>query len=251
MTIDVACVPLEEVLPLRQLYRREMDCQIVHDSLPGRGFGDLFLIRLGGRVAGYGFVMGNRGEPRDMVKEFYVLPALRGSALPLFRRLVEASGARRIEAQTNDVLLTLMLYDCATGITSDVVVFHDGLTTSQPNPGVFFREATEADKGRVFEHRVEPVGEWLLERDGAIVATGGIATHYNPPYGDLYMEVDEPFRRRGYGSYLVQELKRACYEMGRVPAARCNATNVASRATLQKAGLFPCARMLSGVLAYS
>ena len=248
MTIDVACVPLQEVLPLRELYRRELGCQIVHDSLPGRGFGDLFLIRLDGRVAGYGFVMGYQGEPRDMVKEFYVLPALRGSAPPMFRRLVEASGARRAAAQTNDVLLTLMLYDCATGITSDVVVFRDGLTTSLPNPGVFFREATEADKGRVFEHRVEPVGEWRLEGDGAIVATGGIATHYNPPYGDLFMEVDEPHRRRGYGGYLIQELKRACYEVGRVPAARCGVANSASRATLQKAGLFPCARMLSGIL---
>ncbi len=249
MAIDVARVPIEEVVPLRELYRREMDCQIVHDSLPGRGFGDLFLIRTDGRVAGYGFVMGYRGEPRDMVKEFYVLPALRGSALAMFRRLVEASGARRVEAQTNDVLLTLMLYDCATGITSDVVVFHDALTTSLSAPGVVFRGATEADKGRIFEHHVEPVGEWLLEHDGVIVATGGIATHHNPPYGYLYMEVDEPCRRRGYGGYLVQELKRAWYEMGRVPAARCDAANTAPRATLQKAGLFPCARILSGVLA--
>src|SRR6516165_10837527 len=156
MTIDVACVPLQEVLPLRQLYRREMGCQIVHDSLPGRGFGDLFKIRVDGRVAGYGFVMGYQGEPRDMVREFYVLPAVRGSAQPMFRRLVEASGARRIAAQTNDVLLTLMLYDCATGITSDTVVFHDGLTTSLSAPDVVFRQATEADSVRIFEHRVEP-----------------------------------------------------------------------------------------------
>ena len=156
MTIEVASVPLEEVLPLRELYRREMGCQIVHDSLPGRGFGDLFLIRADGRVAGYGFVMGYRGEPKDMIQEFYVLPALRGSALPMFRRLIEASGARRIEAQTNDVLLTLMLYDFATEITSDRVVFHDALTTSLPAPGVIFREATEADKGRIFEHRSSP-----------------------------------------------------------------------------------------------
>jgi hypothetical protein len=34
---------------------------------------------------------------------------------------------------------------------------------------------------------VEPVGEWLIEDEGFIVATGGIAQHYNPPYGDLYM----------------------------------------------------------------
>ena len=61
------------------------------------------------------------------------------------------------------------------------------------------------------------------------------------------MEVDEPRRRRGVGSYLVQELKRISYEMGRIPAARCNTSNIGSRATLQKAGLFPCARLLSGV----
>jgi GNAT superfamily N-acetyltransferase len=60
------------------------------------------------------------------------------------------------------------------------------------------------------------------------------------------MEVAAPHRRRGYGSYLVQELKRVAYEMGRVPAARCNPTNVASRASLQKAGMLPCARLLLG-----
>src|SRR5262245_52786825 len=148
MAIDVSPVPLEEILPLRELYRREMNCQVVHDSLPGRGFGDLFLIRTDGRVAGYGFVMGYRGEPRDMIREFYVLPALRGSALPMFRRLIETSGARRIEAQSNDVLLTLMLYDCATDITSDRVVFHDAMATSLTVPGAVFRETAEADKGR-------------------------------------------------------------------------------------------------------
>jgi GNAT superfamily N-acetyltransferase len=246
--IDVSSVSLDEVLPLRELYRREMNCQIVHDSLPGRGFGNLFLIRADGRNAGYGFVMGYRGEPKDLVREFYVLPALRGSALPMFRRLIETSRALRIEAQTNDVLLTLMLYDCATEITSDRVVFHDALTTNLAVPGASFRKVIAADKENIFEHKVEGVGEWLIEEDGAIVATGGIALHYNLPYGDIYMEVDEPFRRRGYGSYLIQELKRACYEMGRIPAARCDVSNAGSRASLQKAGLLPCARMLSGIL---
>ena len=69
MKIDVAQVPLEEILPLRELYRQEMNCQIVHDSLPERGFGNLYLLRVDGRVAGYGFVMGYRGEPKDMIRE--------------------------------------------------------------------------------------------------------------------------------------------------------------------------------------
>jgi GNAT superfamily N-acetyltransferase len=64
---------------------------------------------------------------------------------------------------------------------------------------------------------------------------------------DFFTEVDEPYRRRGFGSYLIQELKRVCYEMGRIPAARCNVGDVASRTSLQEAGLMPSARILSGV----
>ena len=93
------------------------------------------------------------------------------------------------------------------------------------------------------------MGEWVVEANGAIVATGGFLCHYNPPYGDLFMEVDESYRRRGFGSYVLQELKRICYEMGKTPASRCNVSNVASRNTLQKAGLLPCARLLQGEVA--
>jgi hypothetical protein len=51
MVIDVACVLLKEVLPLGALDRREMGCKIVRDSLPGREFGDVFLVRLVGVIA--------------------------------------------------------------------------------------------------------------------------------------------------------------------------------------------------------
>jgi hypothetical protein len=54
---------------------------------------------------------------------------------------------------------------------------------------------------------------------------------------------------RGEPKDMVKELKRISYEMGRIPATRCNASNIGSRATLQTAGLLPCARILSGILA--
>ena len=91
--------------------------------------------------------------------------------------------------------------------------------------------------------------EWQLELDGETVAKGGILFHYNRPYGDVYMDTAEPYRRRGFGSYIVQELKRAAYELGAIPAARCNPANVASRKTLQKAGLVPYASILNGTIA--
>ena len=248
MTIDASLVPPEETLTLRDLYRKEMDCQIIHDSWHGRSWTDSYLLRLDGRIVGYGLVGGIRDQPRETVTEFYVLPAHRGRALTLFRRFVEASRARLIEVQSNDILATLMLYDCAERIESNVVLFHDAITTSHVVPGAIFRESTEGDKERIADQKLDTDARWLIEADGAIAATGGLLFHYNVPYGDIYMATAEPLRRRGYGSYLIQELKRVAYEMGKVPAARCNVTNAASRATLQKAGMLPCARVLTGVL---
>ena len=63
------------------------------------------------------------------------------------------------------------------------------------------------------------------------------------------MDVAEPYRRRGFGSYLVQELKRLAYELGSIPAARCDTANLASRKTLQKAGFVPCANIVNGTIA--
>jgi GNAT superfamily N-acetyltransferase len=244
MDIEIAPVPVGEVMPLRELYRQQMNCQIVHDSYPGRGFADAYVIHAGGRTAGHGLVA-NRHYP-DTVIEFSLLPGYRAAALPIFRRLLEASRATHVRAQTNDRLLLLMLYDCATKITSDTILFADALTTHLACPTGVLRRVTEADRARLFEHRHEPVGEWAIESEGVLVATGGALFHYNPPYGDIFMEVHKPHRRRGFGSYLVQELKRLCYEQGKLPAARCGTANTASRATLQKAGLLPCARILLG-----
>jgi RimJ/RimL family protein N-acetyltransferase len=248
MSVDVSVVTLDAIQSLRELYRQEMNCQIVHDSLHARFFTDIYLIRVNDRVAGYGCVMAGDSESRDVINEFYVLPVHRAKALPLFRRFAATSGARMIEAQTNDRLLSLMLFDCADDFKSEKILFHDASTTALWLPGVEFRKVAEADRDRIFPHKLEGVGDWLLEDDGEIVATGGVYTHYNPPYGDISMEVDERLWKRGYGSYLVQELKRACYEMGRIPAARCDVANQASRATLQKAGFLPCARILRGVI---
>src|SRR5262249_27080760 len=123
--------------------------------------------------AGYGFVMGDRGQPKDRIREFYVLPAHRASALRLFRQLIAVSQAKTVEAQTNDVLLTLMLFDCTSQITSETILFRDAQTTGLSFAGANFREVTEADKEHIFPHQVEPVGEFLIEQSGVIVATGG------------------------------------------------------------------------------
>jgi GNAT superfamily N-acetyltransferase len=89
----------------------------------------------------------------------------------------------------------------------------------------------------------------VVVHGGDIVATGGALTHYNPPYADLYMEVRPDARRRGFGSLVLQAVKRDCYARGLVPAARTGVTNLASQATLRRAGLRECGFVLAGRVA--
>ena len=249
MNITVERVAYGDVEALRGLYRQEANCQIVGDSALARGLADPYLLRADGRLAAYGAVW-NRYSP-GRVHEFYALPHARPLALPLFRELLDASGATGIEAQTNIPRMLAMLYDCGTNVVTEKILFHDALATDLPcPPGATFRRAAPGDAASIFPHRDEPIGDWVIEDGGGrVVATGGFLCHYNPPYGDLYMEVAEHARRQGYGSYLIQELKRVCYEAGRLPSARCSPENEASRRTLERAGLLSCGRLLVGEVA--
>src|SRR5688572_3215127 len=143
MHISVEPAAAEDIAPLRELHRFEMHCQIVHDSFLGRALSDPYLLNIDGHTVGYGLVA-NRYN-RGAVDEFYVAPAYRGEALPLFRELVGVSGATGIRAQTNDPLLLLMLYDNARAIKAEAVLFTDAFTTSITCDGTF-RELTAADK---------------------------------------------------------------------------------------------------------
>ena len=247
--MQVRRASLADIRPLRELYRGEMSCQIVHDSWHERGFLQSYLLQAGGRIVGYGSVGGSGDDPKDTVKEFYLHRPDRTEAPALFRALVAESGAKRIEAQTNDRLLTQVLLDHVESVERDRVLFEDVTTTSHHVDGAIFRPLATGEAGAVFSHVVEPVGDWVIELEGEVVATGGLMFHYNPPYADIYMEVAERRRGAGIGAYLVQELKRLSYEMGKTPAARCSATNVASRRTLQRAGMAPCGWILTGQIA--
>jgi GNAT superfamily N-acetyltransferase len=151
-----------------------------------------------------------------------------------------------IETQSNDALLPVMLHKFARDISSEAILFHDKLTTSHSPREAVFRRSSAEDAARIVEQQLDSEARWLVSVGGIIAAAGDILFHYNRPYGDIYMKVAEAFRRRGIGTYLVQELKRVCYEGGSVPAARCNPTNVASYRTLQKAGFVPCGHILKG-----
>jgi GNAT superfamily N-acetyltransferase len=235
---------------LREQYRAEMNCQVVHDSIHRRhGWTTTYRLEVDREAAGFGsMAIGGPWTDKPTLFEFYVAPDYRSRAFDLFEALLGTTGARFMEIQSSDALLSVMLHVYARDIVSEAIVFHDRLTTTLPSMGA---ELHHTMPEHVIRHCMQVCDggpEWRLTLDGATVATGGILFHYNRPYGDIYMDVVDTHRGRGFGSYLVQELKRIAYELGAIPAARCNPGNVASRNTLQRAGFVPCAHILDGTI---
>lgn len=238
------------VLPLRTRYRQEMNCQIVKDSIHTRtGWAMTYALGVGDHLVGFGTVaIAGPWKDKPTILEFYVVPEHRSRAFDLFEAFLEASGARLMEIQSSDALLAVMLHTYARDVSSEAIVFRDGLTTALPANGAVLLPQTSDEEVRASIAERQGGPEFLLQVEGQPAGKGGILFHYNPPYGDVYMDIEEPFRRRGFGSYLVQELKRQAYDIGSVPAARCNRDNRPSRKTLQKAGFVPYAHILTGAI---
>ena len=243
MAIKAVKTELDNIKPLRSLFLQETNFQVRYNAAHERCWTDSYLLMSDDAKVGFGSIKGQEIKDRDTVFEFYLIPEYRRQSGAFFTELLGASNAKHIECQSNDPLLSAMLYEFSRDINADTVLFADHSVTEHSIPGAVVR--LRHDDDRIFKHEVDPSSH-VLERGGEILATGGFLTHYNPPFADLYMEVRHDCRRLGYGSFILQEVKKQCYLAGRVPAARCNIRNRASRGALLKAGMKVCGYMLLG-----
>ena len=126
-------------------------------------------------------------------------------AFDLFEAFVEASGARLMEIQSSDALLAVMLHTYAHETTSEAIVFRDGVTTTLPANGAVVQPLTSDEEVA----RPSPSGRADPSSCCKSTASRRVREAFffttTRPYGDVYMEIEEPFRGRGFGAYLVQE----------------------------------------------
>jgi len=250
MNIECNATSLSTIEHLRDVYRHEMHCQIMYDSLHLRpGWTTPYRLTIDGSVVGYGAVA-HAGPWKDKptIFEFFVLPTQRHRTFRLFSAFVAACGTRAVETQTNSPFLGVLIQTVCPSVIAEATLYEDGMTTFISIPGADVRPVARGDAREIGARGLDVEAKWLLQVNNDIVGTGGILYHYNRPYGDIFMGIAEAFRRRGFGAFLVQELKRICYEGGSVPAARCNVDNAASRFTLQNAGFVPCGNIVTGTI---
>ena len=241
MEIEVNKTVLNEVSELRKLFLQENKFQFVHDKCHYYGWADYYLFLIDGIKAGYGSVWGgSKRQDRDTIFEFYLENPYRKFSNAIFRSLQEVSKAPFVECQTNDILLSGLVFEQAKNINAEAILFEDNFQADLDMAGMLFKKSEKKNDNP------DDSGEYVLELYGEIIASGGFMLNYNFPYADIYMEVKEKFRSKGYCSLIVQELKKEVYNHGRVPAARCNIKNQASKSCLQKAGFKPCGFLLNG-----
>jgi RimJ/RimL family protein N-acetyltransferase len=237
MKSEVLRAELKDIQHLRILFLQENNFQFVHDKCHLNGWADTYLFKRNGTTVGYAAVWGQeKREDRDAIFEFYIITPYRKFAYTFFSELKNLSGTAFIECQSNDGLLSEILYQFAENINAEAILFKDKFQTA------FLIDGAGLHKKQ--NDSANP--EYFLKYHDEVVATGGLMLNYNMPYADIYYEVDEHHRQKGFGSFIVQELKRQAYLSGRVPAARCNIKNLISKATLLKAGFGVCGFILKG-----
>src|ERR1700759_3205614 len=92
MGINVKRVQVAEILPWRELYRAEMNCQIIHDWLHAReGWTEPYLLALDGETVGYGSIaVACPWTGTRTIFEFYVVEKYRSRFFEAFEALKSA-----------------------------------------------------------------------------------------------------------------------------------------------------------------
>src|SRR5438132_4212203 len=164
MTIESRRAELRDIEALRDIYRQEMNCQIIHDSIHSRpGWSQEYLLIEDGAKVGYGsLAVAGPWKDKPTVYEYFVLAQHRSRMFDLFIALLTSSGATMIETQSNDQLLTVMLHTFAQNVISESILFHDKLTTSHSQPDALFRRASPEDAAQIAQQKLDSEAKWLV-----------------------------------------------------------------------------------------
>jgi hypothetical protein len=99
--ISIRQVNLKAISAMREAYRAEQDCQVVHDSIHARrGWTREFAIAEGDRVVAYAsLAVDGPWRDKPTLYEFYVVPDRRSRAFALLEAFLEASRPPAFEVQ--------------------------------------------------------------------------------------------------------------------------------------------------------
>lgn len=194
--------------------------------------------------------------------QFYVADDHIGSAEQALALVLEERQCHRALVLTRDRLPLSLFLDLMRSVRVKCHVFEEGPHLPYPSdvvPKLSFRQATPADVPAIraacgdfhdflhytLESSIVGGDIYVLRSGDRVLGTGVIgAREFHPPYVDIGMCVDPRYRRQGVGTEILVRLRWVCREHGWIAGASCQSTNIASKRTLERAGMVARDRVL-------
>jgi len=189
-----------------------------------------------------------------MLLQFYVSDNHIGESQEIFSFLI-SNYFKRAYVTTRDALALSLSLDCQKKVSLEGYIFQDNEKVKielGDFENICFSPATESDMenindicGDFFGNLEETKTRYseqnnklfVLYSDKVLLGVGCVELKYcSPGSANIGMFVNEDFRRRQIGSYIVTKLKEYCYSNDLVPIAACYHVNNASKKTLEKSG---------------
>ena len=246
MTIDIKkCESADAIRDLQQLYQESLTGCIdaIVDEIATR-FATYFTIHLDSERIGYFCT-----DKNNCAWQFYITDDHLKSSSDIFSHLISSELVKKAAPMTVDPLFMSVCLDFQKNVTSHSLMFFD-FDKIEPTLDGFdnleFRPGTVDDLDDV-KRNIDGFGNWeyyakrnevFLLYDANILLGVGLYEDLRlyPPYKNLGMNVNENYRQKGIGAYIIALLKQKCYMENKIPFAGCGQTNTASRKTLEKAG---------------
>ena len=247
---------LDEIAPLRSQYLDELfQPQELYLELKVRKSA-AYRLSLAHMPVGYVLL----DEPEQTLLEYYVTRPFISQVDAMFGDLLQRCGIRRAFCKSFDHTLLSCCLTFQKSVRPFGVLFREYAPLEQinaPSP-VRFRFANANDiplivsvNEEIFESDEEiheTIGNqsmFLFEQGTALIGFGIFQrTIAGRPDFDIGMLVTKPFRRQGYGAYIIRFLTEYCLQNDWRPICGCDIKNTASRRTLEKAGYIGQHRLL-------
>ena len=195
----------------------------------------------------------------NLLLQLYILGDYIRKSQELFPFLISNDFIKTAYVTTRDSLALSLCLDFQQQVSIESYLFRDNEKVKIELRGfehICFREAIQSDVenindicerffGALYQRYGLTIGKstrenklFVLYSGAMLLAVGCVETQYcSAGSANLGMFVNEDFRRRQVGSYIITKLKEYCYSNGLEPIAACYHENQASRRTLEKAGL--------------
>lgn len=207
-------------------------------------------ISIANEMIGYACV-----DKEGQLLQFYIVQEYLSEGEAIFRLFLEKLNIKQGMVGTNNPTFLSLALNRVKKMEVNTLLFKKTLDVTIAEKEGTLRKAQEGDTTRIVDFCHYSIGApkmWLemyiggliangevyiLEKAGDIIGTCEVRKNVTAPtYVDIGMIVSPDYRKRGYGTYLLDQAKKIAIELGLTPICSCEKENLGSLKAIHNCG---------------